>query len=91
MSVESIHQLLARAAAEPEFRGLLFADPAQALAGYELTEAETAALSHLTSDSFDAAVAALETRESRAQPTGFPPLNAQPSGFPPVQRQPTGF
>ena len=81
MSAESVRQLLGRAVSEPEFRGLLFANPAQALAGYDLSQAEAAALSSLTAESFDAAVAGLETRESRAQLTGFSPDPRQPTGY----------
>jgi hypothetical protein len=43
-----------RAVTEPEYRALLFSDPATALAGYELTGEEIAALKGLAPESFDA-------------------------------------
>jgi hypothetical protein len=65
MSAESVKQVISRAVTEPEYRSLLFKSPAQALAGYELTGDEQAALSGLTPESFDALVGNLEARISR--------------------------
>jgi len=55
-----------RAAAEVEFRAVLFADPAAALAGYDLSAAERAALTGLTAESFDALAGELEARMSKS-------------------------
>jgi hypothetical protein len=66
MSTATVKQVIARAVAEPEYRQLLFKTPAQALAGYALSGDEQAALSGLTPETFDAALAGgLEERISR--------------------------
>ena len=66
MSAESIKLIVRRAMTEPEFRGLLFRDPAQALKGYALTEAEAEALMKLAREEFDAMGGDLEARISKA-------------------------
>lgn len=65
MSAETVKTIIGRAAAEPEFRGLLFRDPPAALAGYDLAEAERAALTGLNAENFDALAGELEPRVSR--------------------------
>jgi hypothetical protein len=67
MSVQSVQTVIGRAVLEPEYRALLFRDPAQALAAYELSEPEAASLRSLTPESFDAATAELETRISKSE------------------------
>ncbi len=57
MSAEQVKIVLGRAVREPEFRGLLFRDPGQAIAGYELTEAELSSLKGLTPENFDSMAA----------------------------------
>ncbi len=64
---ESSITIIRRAAAEVEFRAVLFADPAAALAGYDLSAAERAALTGLTAESFDALAGELEARMSKQQ------------------------
>jgi hypothetical protein len=66
MSTATVRLILARAVAEPEYRSLLLAHPAQATASYELTEAELLGLKNLRADEFDTLGADLERRESRA-------------------------
>ena len=66
MSVESVQTILGRAMREPAFRNLLFRDPGQALAGYQLSEGEMASLRGLTAENFDAMTGELEERISRA-------------------------
>ncbi|MBI4670321.1 MAG: hypothetical protein HY741_01460 [Chloroflexi bacterium] len=67
MSAENVTTVIRRAAAEPEFRTALFADPTTALAGIELTEEERAALSGLTAESFDTFSGELEARMSKSE------------------------
>jgi hypothetical protein len=66
MASDSLQTIIRRAVMEPEFRGLLMRDPAQALAGYELGEAEAAQLSGLTAEGIDSLALDLEERQSRA-------------------------
>jgi hypothetical protein len=64
MSTENLQTILKRAVKEPEFRELLFRDPSQALSGYNLTEADAAALKALTPENFDSMAHELESRVS---------------------------
>ena len=66
MSQEQVQDVVGRAVADPAFRTVLFNDPNQALAGYDLTDAEIAALRGLTPEQFDADAADLESRISRS-------------------------
>ncbi len=71
MSVESVQQIVVRAVKEPEYKELLFSDPDKALAGYELTDEESAALKGLSREKFDAAAGELEERISKASGMGL--------------------
>jgi hypothetical protein len=73
MSAESVKQIIGRAVTEPEYRELLFTDPTQALAGYDLTEPETDTLKRVTREEFDAVAGELGERISRA---GLSPMTA---------------
>ncbi len=73
MSAETVTTIIRRAAAEPEFRTALFQNAAAALAGYDLDEAERAALTGLTAENFDALAGEMETRISKV---GMPALDA---------------
>jgi len=66
VSAETVITIIRRAAAEVEFRAALFADPAAALADYDLSAAERAALTGLTAESFDALAGELEARRSKS-------------------------
>ncbi len=66
MSTESVQKIIGRAIAEEAYRELLFSDPEQALAGFELTSEETSALKGLRRDEFDAAAGDLEERLSKS-------------------------
>jgi hypothetical protein len=84
MSTATVRQIIARAAAEPEFRGRLLTSAANALAGYDLSQTELAALSGLWAEGFDSAAANLEARISKAHATDIAELLtgvAQPTGF----------
>jgi hypothetical protein len=65
MSAESMKQVISRAVIEPEYRQLLFNQPAQALANYALSPDEQVALTGLTPEAFDGLVGSLEDRISR--------------------------
>ena len=64
MSLGVVQKILGRMVAEREFRILVFTDPDQALAGYDLTEHEIKTLKGLSRDKFDAAAANLDERVS---------------------------
>jgi hypothetical protein len=72
MSDNTITIVLRRMLAEPEFRNLLLRDPSAALAGYDLTPSERAALSGLKTENYDAVAADLEARVSHAMLLGQP-------------------
>jgi hypothetical protein len=65
MTSIALQQILARAAAEPQFREHLLSDPAQALAGYDLNAEERTALFHLSPENFEAEVGLIEERLSK--------------------------
>lgn len=65
MSQKSVSEIVGRAAAEPEFMNLLFNDPSQALAGYELDDSEKALLHGLTPEDFDSLSGQLDKRVSK--------------------------
>lgn len=54
MSRDALEAVIGRAVIDEEFRLALFADPVSALAGYELSEAELAALRTLDAENLDA-------------------------------------
>lgn len=54
MSQRELEAVISRAIVDQEFRVELFSNPAAALAGYDLTEAETAALRTVDAESLDA-------------------------------------
>ena len=54
MTQRELEAVIGRAILDQEFRMALFADPTAALAGYELTEAEVAALRSVDAESLDA-------------------------------------
>ncbi len=66
MSAETIQQIIGRAIAEEPFRELLFSNPDQALAGFDLTGDEIVGLKGLKREEFDAAAGDLEQRISKS-------------------------
>ena len=54
MSQRELEAVIGRAIMDQEFRMALFANPTAALAGYELSEAEVAALRWVDAESLDA-------------------------------------
>jgi len=53
MSAESVETIISRAMSEPSFADLLFSEPDQAIAGYDLTAEEVANLRALPRADFD--------------------------------------
>jgi hypothetical protein len=78
MSLDSLQAVLGRAMLEPEFRALLLRDPAQALAGYDLTAAERESLHGMSLETFDSAAADLEPRLSKLSILQLAPIQAPP-------------
>jgi hypothetical protein len=66
MSATSVHTIITRAVEEPEYRALLFREPALAFTGYELTEAEITVLQALQREAFDDSAAELGVRAAQA-------------------------
>lgn len=54
MSKRALEAILGRAILDDDFRIVLFADPDQALAGYELTNGERASLLSVDAETLDA-------------------------------------
>ena len=67
MSTETVTTIIACAVAEPEFRGLLFRNAPAALAEYDLSDVDRAALSGLNAENFDVLAGELEPRVSRVR------------------------
>ncbi len=67
MSKETVQTIIGRAILEPDYRSLLFTDPAKALEGYDLTEAQTQSLKTLDQEKFDEAASLVDQRISKTQ------------------------
>lgn len=65
MAKEALELVIGKALLEASFRAALLADPDQALAGFELTKAEKAALKHLDGETLDALAASLEEQKKK--------------------------
>jgi hypothetical protein len=66
MSKESVQAIIGKAVLDSEFREALFADPDQALVGYELTEVEVAALKAIDAETMESFAGTLDERISKA-------------------------
>ncbi len=66
MSKENVQTIIGRAILEPDFRTLLFTEPAKALEGSELTAEETSSLKNLNRENFDQAAGEVEERISKS-------------------------
>ena len=64
MSTQEIRKVISRAVTEEEFRKLLFSAPATALANYDLTETEKAALKTLPAEPLEVFALQIEDRIS---------------------------
>jgi hypothetical protein len=65
MSREAVQAVIGKAVTESEFRELLFANPDEALEGYELTEEEVAALKAIDAETMESFAGDLDERISR--------------------------
>jgi len=66
MSKEAVQAVIGKAVTDSKFREQLFASPDEALSGYELTEAEIAALKTIDSEGMEALAGSLDERISKA-------------------------
>jgi hypothetical protein len=66
MSKEALQAVIGKAVLDSEFREALFADPNQALEGYELTEEEVAALKAIDAETMESFAGSLDERISKA-------------------------
>ncbi len=66
MSQEAVQTVIGRAVTDAAFRQALFADPAQALAGYDLSADELAALQALDAEQVAAFAGGLDPRISKS-------------------------
>jgi hypothetical protein len=91
----NLSAVVGRAASDADFRALLLTDPESALAGYKLSEAETAALGSLTPESFNGLASELDARVSFSVIWGSNPIKGgdgpEDKGAPPTDPAPDGF
>lgn len=66
MSKEAVQAVIGKAVTDSKFREELFANPDQALSGYELTEAEIAALRNVDAETMESFAGTLDERISKA-------------------------
>jgi hypothetical protein len=66
MSKEAVQAVIGKAVTDSKFREDLFANPDHALSGYELTEAEIAALKNVDAETLESLAGTLDERISKA-------------------------
>jgi hypothetical protein len=66
MTKEAVQAVIGKAVTETEFRELLFANPDEALEGYELTDEEMAALKAIDAETMESFAGDLDERISKA-------------------------
>jgi hypothetical protein len=71
MSKEAVQAVIGKAVTDSKFREELFANPEQALSGYELTEAEMAALKNVDAETLESFAGTLDERISKAFAIGI--------------------
>ena len=87
MSKEAVQAVIGKAVTDSTFREELFANPDQALSGYELTEAEMAALKNVDAETLESFAGTLDERISKAFAIGIYAGMASAGGEPEI---PTG-
>ena len=65
MSKEALQSVIGKAVTDAQFRNTLFADPDTALAGYDLTPSEIAALKAIDAETLDNVAGDLDDRMSK--------------------------
>jgi len=66
MSKEALQTVIGKAVADDKFREALFANPDKALAGYDLTQDEVAALKSVDAETMESLAGSLDERISKA-------------------------
>lgn len=66
MSREAVESIIGKAVVDHKFREALFANPDEALAGYELTEMELTALKAIDAETLESFAGTLDERISKA-------------------------
>jgi len=66
MSKETLQTVIGKAVADDQFREALFANPDKALAGYDLTKDEVAALKSVDAETMESLAGGLDERISKA-------------------------
>jgi hypothetical protein len=71
MSKEAVQAVIGKAVTDGKFREELFANPDHALSGFELTEAEIAALKNVDAETLESFAGTLDERISKAFAQGI--------------------
>lgn len=71
MSKEAVETVIGRAVLERDFREALFASPEEALADYELTTEEVAALKTIDAETMESLAGTLDERISKSDWSGI--------------------
>ena len=71
MSKETLQTVIGKAVADDQFREALFANPDKALAGYDLTQDEVAALKSVDAETMESLAGSLDERISKAFVMGW--------------------
>ncbi len=71
MSKEAVETVIGKAVLEKDFREALFASPEEALAGFELTDEEVAALKSLDAETMETLAGTLDERISKMDFAGM--------------------
>jgi hypothetical protein len=71
VSKKAVQEVIGKAVTDSEFREALFANPDEALAGYELTEDEIAALKSVDAETMESFAGSLDERISKAFVAGL--------------------
>lgn len=82
MSKEAVQAVIGKAVTDSKFREELFANPDQALSGYELTEAEMGALKRVDAETLESFAGTLDERISKAFAIGIYAGMAEGGGKP---------
>jgi hypothetical protein len=71
MSKEAMQTIIGKAVSDDKFREGLFANPDKALQGYDLTEAESAALKEIDAETMESMAGSLDERISKMFILGY--------------------
>jgi hypothetical protein len=88
VSKEAVQAVIGKAVTDGKFRKQLFANPDQALSGYELTDAEIAALRNVDAETLESFAGTLDERISKAFAIGIYAGMASAGGEPELPKGP---